>query len=147
MTSANIFNAIKEILQDSSDLSYIDDDNIFAGVRQGLTVFPCIVMEVVGDRLLSESYPNEDRAIGINVIGYIQVYDKDKQIAGDTDTKGVLDIENDIRKALSADVTLGLSDVLDTRLLVTTQDIETYPVRGFSINVEVHYRQNRLTRA
>ena len=146
MLPATIVATVQDILQDSTYLGYINDGDIMLGVREGITVFPSIVIEVAGDRLLDESYPYEGRAININIIGYIQVFDKDKQLVGDANTKGVLDIENDIRKAVSADITLGLSDVYDTRLLATVQDIDQYPVRGFAVSVEVHYRQNRLTR-
>ena len=147
MTPASIVAEIQDVLQASSYLSYINDDDIMLGVREGITVFPSIVIEVAGDRLLEENYPYEGRAINVNVIGYIQVFDKDKQLVGDTNTKGVLDIENDIRKAISADITLGLAGVYDTRLLATVQDIDQYPVRGFAVSIEVHYRQDRLTRA
>ena len=146
MTPASILSAVQDALQNSADLSYINDADILLGVREGITTFPCVVIEVVGDRVVEESFQYEERAIGINIIGYIQVYDKDKQIVGDTNTKGVLDIENDIRKAISADITLGLADVYDTRLLTTVQDIDQYPIRGFAINIECHYRQSRLTR-
>jgi hypothetical protein len=146
MTPASIVDKIKEKLQDSSFLSYIDDADIMLGVRENVTKFPCLVIEVVGDRLLEETYPYEERALGINIIGYIQVFDKDKQIVGDTNTKGVLDIDNDIRKVISADTTLGLADVYDTKLIAIVQDIEQYPIRGFAVNIEIHYRQNRVTR-
>jgi hypothetical protein len=146
LTTALIVEEIQDILQASSYLSYIDDANIFLGVRENVTIFPCLVIEVVGDRLLDETYPYEGRALDINVIVFIKVFDKDKQLAGDTNTKGVLDIENDIRKAISADITLGLADIYDTRLLSTVQDIVQYPIRGFAISLECHYRQSRLTR-
>jgi hypothetical protein len=147
MTPASIVTALHTILQNSAYLGYIDDGNIFLGVREGVTSFPCLVVEPVGDRLLDETNPYEGRALGINIYLYIQVYDKEKQIVGDTNTKGVLDIENDIRKAISADIKLGLADVYDTRILSTVQDIIQFPVRGFVVNIEIHYRQNRLSRA
>ena len=147
MTPALIIAKIQDILQDSADLSYIKDGSIFLGVRENVTIFPCIILEAAGDRLLDETFAFEGRALSINIISYIQVYDKDKQLTGDTDTKGVLDIENDIRKAISADITLGLSGVYDSRLLTTIQEIDHYPIRGFAINCEIHYRQERLTRA
>ena len=147
MTPASIVTALQNILKNSSYLSYIDDGSIFLGVREGVTNFPCMVIEVVGDRLLDETNPYEGRALGINILLYIQVYDKEKQIVGDTNTKGVLDIENDIRKAISADIKLGLADIYDTRILSTVQDIIQFPIRGFAVNLEVHYRQDRLTRA
>lgn len=147
MTPATILSTLKTILEDSADLSYINDDNIFLGVRENVTIFPCIIIEPVGDRVIEENFNYEQRIININVTAYIQVYDKDKQIVGDTNTKGVLDVENNIRKALSSDTTLGLSDVYDMRLVTTVHNFEQFPIRGFGINVEIHYRQDRITRA
>jgi hypothetical protein len=148
MTPASILTALKSILESSQYLTgYVPSGNVFLGVREGITIFPCLVVEPVGDRLLDENFANEGRALGINIYFYTQVYDKEKQIVGDTNTKGVLDIENDIRKAISADITLGLAEVYDTRILSSVQDINQFPIRGFVINIEVHYKQNRLTRA
>jgi hypothetical protein len=128
-------------------LSYVNDANILLGVREALTMFPAILIEPISDELTGESIQYENRTLRVNVTAYIQVYDKDKQIVGDTNTKGVLDVENDIRKAISSDSTLGLSDTYDCRILSSIHDFEQYPVRGFGINLEVHYRQNRTTRA
>ncbi len=145
MTPASIVSAIKTLLEDSDYLSYIK--KIFLGVREGITVFPCIIIEPIGETLVNEAMPNEYLILNINITAYIQVYDKDKQIVGDTQTKGVLDIENDIKKALSSNSTLSLAEVVDTRIISSVHDFEQYPVRGFAINLEVHYKQNRTTRA
>lgn len=146
MTPASIISAIKDKLEDNATLSgYIKQ--FLLGVRENITLFPCIIIEFVGDRLIAESYPNEQRILTANITAYVQVLNKDKQIVGDTNTKGVADVENDIRKALSSDNTLGLTDVYDSRIVSSVHDFEQYPVRGFAINFEVHYRQNRTTRA
>ncbi len=146
MKQATIISKILTTLQESADLNYIDDNNMFLGVRENITIFPCLLIEKIDDSLLDESYPYEGRILSVNITGYIKVHDKDKQIVGDTNTKGVVDIENDIMKALSSDNTLGLEDVYDVRILKSVEDYEFYPVRGFALNVEVHYRQNRTTR-
>lgn len=147
MTPASIVSAIKTALEDSSYLSYINDNSIFLGVRDSISVFPCIIIEPIGNTLTDEAMPNEYLILNINITAYIQVYDKEKQIVGDTQTKGVLDVENDIKKALSSNSTLGLAEVIDTKIVNSVHDFEQYPVRGFAINLEVHYKQNRTTRA
>ena len=147
MTPAAILTALQDVLQNSSYLSYINDGDIMLGVRENITTFPCILIEPINDRMLEDDYPNEQRAVDVNITGYIQVYDKDKQLVGDTNTKGVLDVDNDIRKAISADDKLGQNDIYDTRIMSIIHDFEQYPIRGFAITVEVHYKQNRLTRA
>ncbi len=147
MTPASIVSAIKTALEDSSYLSYINDNSIFLGVRDSISVFPCIIIEPIGNTLTDEAMPNEYLILNVNITAYIQVYDKEKQIVGDTQTKGVLDVENDIKKALSSNSTLGLAEVIDTKIISSVHDFEQYPVRGFAINLEVHYKQNRTTRA
>lgn len=146
MNTATILAKIQDVLQDSAFLSYVTDGNIFLGFREGISIFPCLIIEPISNKMAEESYPYEDLSLMINVTGYIQTFNKDKQLAGDANTKGVLDFENDVKKALSADYTLGLSDVVDTRLVSTAYDFEQYPVRGFSINVEVLFKQDRTTR-
>jgi hypothetical protein len=147
MTPALIVTAISNILKNSSDLSYIDDNNILLGYRTNIVVFPCLLIEPIGDRIIAESYPNEQRILSLNITGYVQVFDKDKQIVGDTTTKGVVDIDNDIRKVISADITLGLEGVYDTQIVSIVHDFEQFPVRGFGMSIDIHYKQNRLTRA
>jgi hypothetical protein len=146
MTPASIISKIKTTLEGDSTLSgYIKE--VFLGVRENITLFPCIIIEYIGDNIGTETYPYEQRVLNVNITAYVKVTNKDKQIVGDTDTKGVANVENDIRKALSSDNTLGLADVYDSRIMSSVHDFEQYPIRGFAINFEVHYRQNRLTRA
>ncbi len=148
MTPASIVSKIQQILQTSAYLEgYVSGSAILLGVRESITLFPCIIIEPVGNRIIGETYPNEDLVLSVNVTGYIRVFNKDKQLVGSDNTKGVLDFENDIKKTLSSDTTLGLSGVQDTKMNNTIYDFEQYPIRGFGINVEVYYRQNRLTRA
>jgi len=147
MTPASIVSAIKTLLANSTYLNYINDANIFLGFRESISIFPCIIIEPLGDTLTNEAMPNEYLILNVNITAYIQVHDKDKQIVGDTQTKGVLDVENDIKKALSSNSTLGLAEVIDTKIISSVHDFEQYPVRGFAINLEVHYKQNRTTRA
>ena len=146
MTPATIFSTIQTILKNSSDLSYIVDENILMGVRESITIFPSVLIEPIGDKIIEESFAYEERILSVNITAYVQIYDKDKQIVGDTNTKGVLDVENDIRKALSADNTLGLADTYDARIISSVHDFEQYPIRGFAINLEIHYRQSRTAR-
>jgi hypothetical protein len=147
MTPASILSAIQSILKNSSDLKYVADDSIMLGVRENVAIFPAILIEPTTDKVITSDFAFEQRLLTVNVTAYVQVYDKDHQLVGDANTKGVLDVENDIRKALSSDTTLGLQGVYDAQLLFSVHDFEQYPIRGFAINMEVHYKQDRLTRA
>jgi hypothetical protein len=83
----------------------------------------------------------------VMVAGGIRVFDESKQIVGDSNIKGIVDFENDVRKALSADHTLGGESINLSILDSASDDGSDYPLRGFNINIEILYRQNRTTRA
>jgi hypothetical protein len=147
MTPAAILTALKAALVASSDLSYVDDSYIFIGKRGNVANFPAIVLEPGPDKIVKQVYPDEERVQVILVGGAIKVYDEDKQLVGDVNVKGVADFMNDVKKALSADHTLGGACINLTVGDGQYDSGEDYPLRGFQISVEVLYRQNRLTRA
>lgn len=145
-TPSNIVKKILEILRTSAYLSYVKDENIFLGVRENIVNFPCIIIEPVSNKIIDENLVNEKKILTLNIVGYLQVYDKEKQIAGDGEHKGILDLENDILKALCADTTLGLTGVYDLRIPSSLHNFEQYPIRGVALDIEVEYNQNRKTR-
>jgi len=80
------------------------------------------------------------------VLAYIQAHDKEKQIVGNTTVRGILDVENDIKKAISADTTLG-ANVIKSRIVNTVYgELEDYPVRSLAIEVDIWFRQRLSTR-
>jgi len=146
MTPANILSAIQDVLQASSDLSYVNDSHIFIGKRTNITNYPVIVIEPGPIKKMRDEYPDELLTLRVVVAGGIKVFDEDKQIVGDTNIKGIADFENDIKIALSQDHTLSGEainlDIIDS----FPDDAGDWPIRGFVINIEVLYRQNRTAR-
>ena len=142
---ATIIGNLKTLLQDSSDLSYVSNNNILLGYRQGLVRYPMIILEPSEDVEEDITHNRQHMTFSIAVMGFIKVSDKDKQIVGSGSIKGVLDMLNDVKKAISSDRTID-SSAIWTRILKTDFDIEAYPVRSFTINIEVEYRQNSTTR-
>jgi hypothetical protein len=146
MTPSAIVTALQAQLRASSAISYIDDTNIFLGRRTNIANYPVIVIEPSGSRVLSQAYPFENIAMRIVVAGGVRVFDEDKQLVGSGDDKGLLDLKNDIKKALCSDPTLG-GACIDLNIIDDEDDsAEDYPVRGFAINIEVTFRQNAATR-
>lgn len=142
---SDILTAIQTILKNSTDLSYVNNDNIFLGVRESISMFPSIVLEVTKDRVVQQVYPYEKIIMSVLVAGFINVFEKDLQLVGNTTVKGVLDFKNDVKKALSSDHTLA-GYAIDSNMVDSIDRFEEYPIRSFHINFEVYYEQDRILR-
>lgn len=146
-TPAQVITALQNQLKNSTALSYVNDEFILLGARQGMAQYPCILLEPLPN---TEEFRNDqnvkvDIRYFIAVIGYIRITEPDKQIVGDTNTKGIADLENDIKKAISADETLG-GIVIDTIIHTSDPDLQEWPVRSVAIEVEIFFRQDRTAR-
>lgn len=145
MKPALILTALKTQLQNSSTLSYITDGNIMLGVREGITMYPCIVIEPLELAEAEYAYTQERLTMSVAITGHIQVQNKDKQFVGDANTKGILDIENDIKLALDSDRTIG-GTAIHMNVRGSVYDFVNYPVRSVTINVDILLEQTKGTR-
>jgi len=139
---------IKTQLQNSSALSYVDDNLIFLGARDTINQFPAIVLEPlrVDESSERDVYQSVDLRIFFAVIGYVNIPDPSYQMVGDgSSIKGILDVENDIKKAISGDRTLG-GNAIYTWIRTSTFDLDQFPVRSVGIEIEVLTRQTDTTR-
>ena len=104
MKLETIFEKVKSILEDDAVLKvYIK--KVFAGTRENIPVnnFPCIILEPAKAPELPITLPHKmEIGFKITIYAYIKIYDVDKQIVGDDTTKGILDLNHDIKKALGA---------------------------------------------
>jgi hypothetical protein len=145
--TATILGKVQTQLRNSSYLSYVDNNFIFLGVRDNITNFPCIVIEPDSNDESDLIYGKQSMVFRVIVTAHIQVFDKDKQLQGDTVNKGILDLENDIKKAISADRTLGITgSYVFARITATTYEFVEYPIRSVAILLEIEFRQNTTTR-
>lgn len=135
-----IISKLQDQLQASADLSYVNDNNILLGTRDNITQFPCIVLEPLGIREIDSTYPKQKLFMTVAVVGFINVMNKDKQIVGDTTDKGVMDLENDIKKAISSDITLD-GYAISAKPISSAYEFVEYPVRSVAINVEILFEQ------
>ena len=146
MTPNRIILAMIAQLKSNDALNYVDDNQIFEGVRIGLIVFPCIVVESLGDRVVEDNYPYEKLVLTVKEGGFINLQDKDHQLTDDGVNKGLLTLKNDIKKAIYYDHTFGLADVYHAQCSNSQDSNIHYPVRGFEMTVDITYKQNRITR-
>jgi len=146
MNEPAILTALKTALQNSSDLSSVADTNIHIGEISNITTYPVIVIKPGVSTKVRDVYPFEEWRMTVSVIFALKVFDETKQIVGDVNIKGIKDFDNDVRKALSADHTLGGAALNVTIVESLPDDGSDYPVRGFVLTVEILYKQNRTTR-
>jgi len=147
MKLETIFNKVKSILEADTTLStYIK--KVYAGTRKDVPTnnFPCIFLEPTKAPEKPVTMPHGlEIGFTITIFGYIKIYDIDKQIVGDATTKGILDVNFDIKKALGANETLD-GECINFEFLDTRFTFDSYPFRGVEIDMEVILRQNFVTR-
>lgn len=143
-TPATILGALKSQLEADTTLGdYIK--KVFLGVREDVSEFPCIILEPLGISEGDEIHNRQELTMRVAMICYIRVFDADKQIVGTTEVKGILDIENDVKKAISADLTIG-GNVLHATMPDTRYEFTDYPIRSFTLEVALYFRQTLTTR-
>ena len=147
MKLETIWNKVKTILEEDTVLSpYIKV--VYSGTRDNVPVnmFPCIILEPTNAPEEPVTMPhNTEINFTITIWAYIKIYDVDKQIVGDATTKGVLDVNFDIKKALGAHIDLD-GECLYFSFPNTRFDFDSYPFRGVGIDMQVTLRQSFVTR-
>lgn len=145
-TPTQIVNAIISQLQSSSSLSYINDLAILNGARDDINIYPMLILEpTYDDELDTDTNTKVDIKSGFVLMAYNRVNEISKQIVGDSNNKGVKDIINDIKKAISSDRTLG-GVAIDTKIGRASYDFDEFPTRMVALEIEVHFRQTESTR-
>jgi len=146
MNLPEILTALKAALVNSTSLSSVADANIFLGKRSNITEYPTIVIIPGQNRKVRDVFPKENWTAKVMIVGAIKVFDESKYIVGDSNILGIADLDNNIRKALSEDHTLGGKcinlSIMDTDLSYDGD----YPEVGTVIGIEILYEQNRTTR-
>lgn len=148
MKLETIFEKVKSILEDDAVLKiYIK--KVYAGTRENIPVnnFPCIILEPTKAPELPVTLPHKmEIGFKITIFAYIKIYDVDKQMVGDATTKGILDVNYDIKKALGAYIDLD-GECISFEFLDTSFSFEDFPFRGVEMDMEIILRQDFKTRA
>ena len=147
MKLEDIWNKVKTILEVDPVLStYIKI--VYSGTRENIPVnnFPCIILEPTNAPEEAITMPHKTEInFTVTIWAYVKIFDVDKQIVGDATTKGVLDVNFDIKKALGAHIDLG-GECLYFSFPNTRFDFDSYPFRGVGIDMKITLRQNFVTR-
>ena len=147
MRLETIWDKVKTILEEDTVLSpYIKI--VYSGTRENIPVnlFPCVILEPTNAPEEPVTMPhNTEINFTITIWAYIKIFDVDKQIVGDATTKGVLDVNFDIKKALGAHMDLD-GECLYFSFPNTRFDFDSYPFRGVGIDMQITLRQSFVTR-
>jgi len=147
MKLEDIWNKVKTILEEDTVLKgYIKI--VYSGTRENIPVnnFPCIILEPTNAPEEAVTMPhNTEINFIVTIWAYVKIFDVDKQIVGDDTTKGVLDVNFDIKKALGAHIDLD-GECLYFSFPNTRFDFDSYPFRGVGIDMKITLRQNFVTR-
>ena len=147
MKLETIWDKIKSILEADIELKkYIKI--VYSGTRDNIPVnmFPCIILEPISAPEEAVTMPhNTEINFTITIFGYIKIFDTDKQIVGDDITKGILDLNFDIKKALGGHIDLD-NECLYFSFPNTRFDFNSFPFRGVEIDMNIVLRQNFIDR-
>lgn len=135
-----VLNQIQTLLQASSYLTDVVDSNILVGMRDNVVKYPTLIIELLSIREDNAAYGKQRLTMMIGIIGLVNTYDKENQF---TDLLGM---ENNVKKALSADITQG-GYAINTEFGETIYDIVEYPVRSFNIRVDILFEQTSTGRS
>ena len=140
----SVYQKVVDVLSDAKksgrNLSYVR--SVFAGWRDNIpdSQIPCIIVEPDNLKEKVPFYEEESELyFGLTITGIIKIWNKDKQIVGDTRHKGILDIDNDIKKTLGGDIDLG-GTVMSFQFSDTKYDYTSYPLRGVQITMDCRFR-------
>jgi len=136
----DIWNEVLSILNTaklSGSLTYVKE--ISAGVRSDIPLFPAIILEPARLGEVNHTVPRFIRAtFEITITGWIEVYSPDKQIIGEENDKGILDLERDIKNELEKYPDLN-GKCQKFSFPTTSYSFEMYPYRSVEITMAIEY--------
>jgi len=138
-TLKTIKDDLKEVLLTDDTLRKYINGVIFDGVREKIIDFPCLVIEPISRDERDDTYPTQRITGRFAITGFTKVLNPDDQL------DEVFDFENMVLTALGGDRRLSENAEI-VRIVQTVYEFELYPVRNFTIQVDVEYRQNSVLR-
>ena len=121
----------------SGTLTYVKD--ILQGVREDVPLYPIIVLEPKSESEARHTVPRFIRnTFGLSIICWIEAYKPDKQIVGEANDKGILDIVRDVKNVLNAYPNLN-GKAIKFEFPTTTFGAENWPYRYGSVEMSIEY--------
>jgi hypothetical protein len=143
-TNSSVLTALKTQIENNANLTYVK--NVYLGIREVVAEFPVIFIEPISTDETDGSYACQEIVFNVAVVGAVECVEEDLQLIGDTDNKGILDLENDIKKAISSDETIG-GTCYHLNIVRTNYTEKELNIRRCQIEIQLRYKQNASTRA
>lgn len=146
MTTELIMTELDAVLKaDATLVGYVKDFLVGARDPLSMTTFPALWIEPLEDDESEAVYPKVENGLVVQVVGLIKNMNAEKQVIGDANNIGILKFLNDVKLALDAKRTLNGKA---THIIIgkTSFSTEFYPVRVFSLNIEIGYEQTKSVR-
>lgn len=134
----DIILGIRDLLR--QNINYVKD--VFVGVRESITNFPCLAIEVNRIREEENICGKVELFTDLFIYGFVRESDKDELLIGSGGRKGIVDLLEDVKNALDVDRTIG-GEVIHLSIGEARFGVVDYPVRGFELDVSVRYRVNK----
>ena len=128
---------IKNILSSAPQLSYIK--KVYEGWRENVPQdgFPCIYLEPASTDEEGMSFAvKRNIKFNVKIIAEMLCHDFDKQIVGDDNIKGIIDIANDIKSVLWATPNLN-GKCIQFNFTNTIYEFKNFPFRHCEINMQI----------
>jgi hypothetical protein len=142
---ATILTAIETALKADVDLYAFIGDRVFIGTRSNIVDYPCIIIERTGQIESDDTYPTQKITMTVALMCCLRSFNKDTPLVGSATETGTMEFENMVKKAIDADRYLSGSAVW-VRITNTVDSTDLFPVRVFTLEIEVDYRQTAGTR-
>lgn len=154
MNPQGIMTRIKTKLEESAYLKYVNQIEIgMRGALPGVNRYNLFLEPKTNTEGEAAEYawPKIQPTFTIALLGYCNVQKVDKQVVGEGATKGILGFEEDVKKTLGPEKET-TNNILGCEAInfwfgSTGYDFESWPVRGFELELIIQYRQDFITRA
>lgn len=138
-TPKAILNALKAQLQADTTLAgYIKQTMI--DPRESVTIYPSIFVVWLGDDESPDTTGYQRITMKVAIVCDFKAEDKDRQVVGDVNQRGALDIKNDIVKAIDVDRTIG-GNAIYAYIRGSERDWKEYPITRVVVNLDILFTQ------
>lgn len=112
---------------------------VFLGMRETITLFPCILIEIMSVEESNSNWPIQDITLNLALIVYKKITDADNQLSD------MVDLTNAVKKAIGLDHTIG-GKAIQTKIVEEHHEFIDYPTRSAALAVNVYFRQTMNVR-
>lgn len=137
MNIKDIKDEIVSTLTNYAGLTALGIKAVYEGNREQVSMdnYPCLMVEIFkNDEVRNDTNTKVDLIATFGIGGFKKIEDVDSQL------DDIMELEKQIKKAISQDVTLN-GNSIDLNVIESVYDTDLWPIRAVIVTVQVHYRQ------